>query len=221
MTVTMMSLMAKSWCVEISNTLRFTRRATMTPRQPTQPASPPASPRRQHGGAQTLPCTTAPTQQHASPAMSPRHRRGLQSPPRRYDANTAACKPRRVTATPTRRNASPAVSPQHRHSGMQAPACRHDTDAACKPRHVATTLTRRHASPAVSPQRRRQQGKRRVSSSTLRFRTCSHFLALPALSRALARFLSAAFPRASPLSRAQLPSLPGLSPLHFSALLFI
>ncbi|KAH9009473.1 hypothetical protein EDB85DRAFT_1916232 [Lactarius pseudohatsudake] len=147
--------------IQISNSLRFTRRATTTPRQPTQPASSPASLRRQHGSAQTLPCTTAPTKRHASPAMSPRHRRGLQSPPRRYDANTAACKPRRVTATPTRWNAGPAVSPRHRHSGMQAPACRHDTDAACKPRHIATTLTRRHASPAVSPQRRQQQGKLR------------------------------------------------------------
>ncbi|KAH9009081.1 hypothetical protein EDB85DRAFT_2060901 [Lactarius pseudohatsudake] len=137
--------------IQISNSLRFTRRATTTPRQPTQPASSPASLRRQHGSAQTLPCTTAPTKRHASPAMSPRHRRGLQSPPRRYDANTAACKPRRVTATPTRWNAGPAVSPRHRHSGMQAPASR----------HIATTLTRRHASPAVSPQRRQQQGKLR------------------------------------------------------------
>ncbi|KAH9033274.1 hypothetical protein EDB85DRAFT_1890335 [Lactarius pseudohatsudake] len=138
--------------IQISNSLRFTRRATTTPRQPTQPASSPASLRRQHGSAQTLPCTTAPTKRHASPAMSPRHRRGLQSLPRRYDANTAACKSRRVTATPTRWNAGPAMSPRHRHSGMQAPACHHDTDAACKPRHIATTLTRQHASPAVSPQ---------------------------------------------------------------------
>ncbi|KAH9172685.1 hypothetical protein EDB89DRAFT_1905994 [Lactarius sanguifluus] len=196
MTVTMMSLMAKSWCVEsIVNT------AVMSLTSNVQLVGyfkhPEVHTACNHDATTTdaackPPCVAkTPTRWRANLAVhystdtaarKPRH-----SPPRRYDANTAACKPRCVTATPTRRNASPAVSPQHRHSGMQAPACRHDTDAACKPRHVATTLTRRHASPAVSPQRRRQQGKRRDWRSLF-----LQFLAVPytsALARTFSRFL--------------------------------
>ncbi|KAH9170979.1 hypothetical protein EDB89DRAFT_1907321 [Lactarius sanguifluus] len=177
MTVTMMSLMAKSWCVEsIVNT------AVMSLTSNVQLVGyfkhPEVHTACNHDATTTdaackPPCVTkTPTRRCANLAVhystdtaarKPRH-----SPPRRYDANMAACKPRRVTATPTRRNASPAVSPQHRHSGMQAPACRHDTDAACKPRRVATTPTQRHASPGMSPRHRRglQAPPRRYDANT-------------------------------------------------------